>query len=201
MAQGTRNWRGGPTVVGERGPELVNLPKGSEVIPNDKLSTLLNSGNYGTLDRFIGRADSMREIWGKTLSGMSRTLTENTGAMGATLAAFLHDSSEALIAFFLFDGGVIWKKTWAGFDRTLEAELSSMSVQIASFVAETNRQLGMIAMPSFTGAVPVGRPNPSPNRGGGEVTINMPINGAQDPIATAKAVRREVRQLRLEGAL
>ena len=34
FATGTRNAPGGLAVVGERGPELVNLPKGSEVIPN-----------------------------------------------------------------------------------------------------------------------------------------------------------------------
>ncbi len=33
-AEGTNNWRGGPTWVGERGPELVELPKGSRVLPN-----------------------------------------------------------------------------------------------------------------------------------------------------------------------
>lgn len=32
-ANGTQNWRGGMTWVGERGPELVNLPRGSQVIP------------------------------------------------------------------------------------------------------------------------------------------------------------------------
>ena len=31
LASGVRNWRGGWTVVGEEGPELVNLPKGSDV--------------------------------------------------------------------------------------------------------------------------------------------------------------------------
>jgi len=30
-ARGTRNWRGGPTWVGEEGPEIVNLPAGSQV--------------------------------------------------------------------------------------------------------------------------------------------------------------------------
>lgn len=33
-ADGTDNWRGGLTWVGERGPELVNLPRGAGVIPN-----------------------------------------------------------------------------------------------------------------------------------------------------------------------
>ena len=33
-ADGTNNWRGGPTWVGEKGPELVDLPRGSRVLPN-----------------------------------------------------------------------------------------------------------------------------------------------------------------------
>ncbi|MFC6486931.1 phage tail length tape measure family protein [Nitratireductor sp. GCM10026969] len=36
-ATGTQNHPGGMAIVGERGPELVNLPKGSEVIPNHRL--------------------------------------------------------------------------------------------------------------------------------------------------------------------
>jgi len=38
-ALGTDNWRGGLSWVGERGPELVNLPMGSQVIPNSKLGS------------------------------------------------------------------------------------------------------------------------------------------------------------------
>lgn len=34
---------GGPTVVGERGPELVNLPSGSQVTPNNQMSTTNNN--------------------------------------------------------------------------------------------------------------------------------------------------------------
>jgi hypothetical protein len=37
FASGTRDFRGGLALVGERGPELVNLPKGSDVIPNHML--------------------------------------------------------------------------------------------------------------------------------------------------------------------
>jgi hypothetical protein len=36
-AAGTDYWRGGPTWVGERGPEIVNLPRGAQVIPNHAL--------------------------------------------------------------------------------------------------------------------------------------------------------------------
>ncbi|MFU0800198.1 MAG: Phage-related minor tail protein [Xylanivirga thermophila] len=35
-AQGTDYWRGGLTWVGEKGPELIDLPKGSKVFSNDK---------------------------------------------------------------------------------------------------------------------------------------------------------------------
>jgi TP901 family phage tail tape measure protein len=38
-ANGTNDWQGGMTMVGERGPELVNLPKGSQVIPNDRIGS------------------------------------------------------------------------------------------------------------------------------------------------------------------
>lgn len=37
LAGGTNFARGGMTLVGERGPELVNLPRGAQVIPNDVL--------------------------------------------------------------------------------------------------------------------------------------------------------------------
>ncbi|MDD5502476.1 MAG: hypothetical protein PHH26_03310 [Candidatus Thermoplasmatota archaeon] len=36
LASGTSNWRGGAAWVGEHGPELLNLPKGSQVIPNNQ---------------------------------------------------------------------------------------------------------------------------------------------------------------------
>lgn len=52
-ANGTNSWRGGMSWVGERGPELVNLPRGSQVIPNNKLNgmggdTYYLSGNLLT---------------------------------------------------------------------------------------------------------------------------------------------------------
>ncbi|HSY92344.1 MAG TPA: hypothetical protein VK812_13285 [Candidatus Binatus sp.] len=34
-AMGTDDWAGGPSWVGEQGPELINLPRGSQVIPNN----------------------------------------------------------------------------------------------------------------------------------------------------------------------
>lgn len=37
FAEGVQNFSGGLAIVGERGPELVNLPRGSDVIPNHLL--------------------------------------------------------------------------------------------------------------------------------------------------------------------
>lgn len=36
LAKGARNFRGGLAIVGEQGPELVRLPRGSDVIPNSR---------------------------------------------------------------------------------------------------------------------------------------------------------------------
>lgn len=43
-ANGTQNWKGGPTWVGERGPEIVNLPKGSSVIPAHRAQSMGGGG-------------------------------------------------------------------------------------------------------------------------------------------------------------
>lgn len=46
-ALGTDNWRGGLSWVGEKGPELVNLPRGAQVIPNNKIGQMGGSGGGG----------------------------------------------------------------------------------------------------------------------------------------------------------
>lgn len=42
-ASGTDSWRGGWTWVGEKGPELINVPRGSQIVPND----VATSGGVG----------------------------------------------------------------------------------------------------------------------------------------------------------
>jgi len=44
FAKGVNNFRGGMALVGERGPELVNLPTGSDVIPNDRIAGMMGGG-------------------------------------------------------------------------------------------------------------------------------------------------------------
>lgn len=50
LARGTNNWRGGLAIVGEEGPELVNLPAGSRVTPHGE--------SMGALRGLAGGSDS-----------------------------------------------------------------------------------------------------------------------------------------------
>lgn len=51
-ADGTEFWRGGATVVGERGPEVIHAPRGSRIIPNHQLPRADNGkGNEGNTRR------------------------------------------------------------------------------------------------------------------------------------------------------
>lgn len=43
-ANGTNNWRGGPTWVGERGPEIVDLPRGSRVFDAQRSQAMAQGG-------------------------------------------------------------------------------------------------------------------------------------------------------------
>lgn len=51
-ANGTNNWRGGLTWVNERGGEIMNLPRGTQVIPHDiskRMADKAASGGMGSL--------------------------------------------------------------------------------------------------------------------------------------------------------
>lgn len=50
-ANGTSNWRGGLTSVNERGGEIMNLPQGTQIIPNDISKRMAdNSSGGGSMD-------------------------------------------------------------------------------------------------------------------------------------------------------
>jgi len=49
FAHGTSSAPGGLALVGERGPEIVNLPRGSQVIPNNQISNSFSTNNSFTL--------------------------------------------------------------------------------------------------------------------------------------------------------
>lgn len=56
-ANGTPSWKGGLTWVGERGPELVNLPRGSGVIPAHRASQMGGGGGINITVDARGSAD------------------------------------------------------------------------------------------------------------------------------------------------
>lgn len=61
-ADGTDNWRGGLTLVGERGPELVNLPKGSQVIPNNAIGALAGGDRFNFAPQIDARGADVAAV-------------------------------------------------------------------------------------------------------------------------------------------
>jgi hypothetical protein len=74
-ANGTNFARGGLSLVGERGPELVNLPRGSKVTPNNRLGgNVYNINGVITTDEFWGiiqKGNANAAVGGANLAGMS----------------------------------------------------------------------------------------------------------------------------------
>lgn len=76
FASGTNFAPGGLAVVGEKGPELVNLPRGSQVIPNDKIggggTNIFNFTVQGQTDR-----RSQQQIADAAYRGVTRANSRN----------------------------------------------------------------------------------------------------------------------------
>ena len=60
-ASGTDFHPGGLAIVGEKGPELVNLPRGSQVIPNTELP-MMGGEIHQTVDVYVDHVESLRDI-------------------------------------------------------------------------------------------------------------------------------------------
>lgn len=79
LAKGTNNAKGGTTLVGEEGPELVNLPKGSQVKSNRETRKLLG-GNVSIAklaDTIVVREDADIERIADRLADKLRDLSED----------------------------------------------------------------------------------------------------------------------------
>lgn len=86
FATGVRNFSGGMAVVGERGPELVNLPRGADVFTNGESKAMLGGQtnnrtvSIGTV--VIGTADAAKEFFRQLDNDMllqSKGLTPTRG--------------------------------------------------------------------------------------------------------------------------
>lgn len=79
FANGTRSAPGGLAVVGERGPELVNLPRGSQVIPNHQLNGV--GRNQATSVRLVIDESALFAARVEQISGPISVQTSTTGVL------------------------------------------------------------------------------------------------------------------------
>lgn len=85
-AEGTDNWSGGPTWVGEKGPEILNLPRGAQVIPNSVASRAGSGGATNNINVAVTGATGNAEIQGMVMAGMAAAYRKAVAAApGATI--------------------------------------------------------------------------------------------------------------------
>lgn len=87
-AKGTDNWRGGLTWVGEEGPELINLAKGAQVIPNHKIS----AGVTGSSIASSSPLGDMPIVDGSQIIGYLRGIA--TGQARIEIGALTNDAQQ-----------------------------------------------------------------------------------------------------------
>lgn len=78
FAKGTKNAPGGMSIVGENGPELLNIPKGSEVVSNKDLSSLINNNNTISFDLMKSYIDQSFERYNQIPVVVSEYSITNT---------------------------------------------------------------------------------------------------------------------------
>lgn len=74
FANGTNYAPGGLAMVGERGPELVNLPRGSQVIPNNRLSG--NGGGQVDVRVYVDQDGNWQSAVARISGNVSAKVTE-----------------------------------------------------------------------------------------------------------------------------
>jgi hypothetical protein len=77
-ALGTKNWKGGLTWVGERGPEIVDLPRGARVHPNNVAEAM--SGDTSIVNNFTLSGDVSQA----TIDRLERMSLTNARAIAKT---------------------------------------------------------------------------------------------------------------------
>lgn len=99
-AEGTDYWTGGPTWVGERGPELLDLPRGSRVVENARSLDMMRraAGGAGAAQPLVVEVRAVKgdafdseivKISGRVVQqGMAATYAQSveTGARAAPTA-------------------------------------------------------------------------------------------------------------------
>ena len=83
-AAGTDYWRGGLTWINENGPELINLPSGSQIIPNHKLGDMVPSKGGGTTISFAKGAIVVNAAPGQSEEDIADAVVRKLGAKTRT---------------------------------------------------------------------------------------------------------------------
>ncbi|MFL0198127.1 phage tail tape measure protein [Clostridium sp. WILCCON 0269] len=92
-AQGTNNWSGGLTWIGEKGPELLNLPSGSQIIPNNKIGQILNSGgSSGISDQATKWGQDIPTNLATGINNNTKTVTDAVTDMATKIKELIHFS-------------------------------------------------------------------------------------------------------------
>lgn len=90
FASGTKSAPGGLAIVGEKGPEIVNLPKGSEVIPNHAIPGMMGVGTNVTVGgaTIVVQGDASE----KTLSLINQALKQYDASIGPKVVGAVQDA-------------------------------------------------------------------------------------------------------------
>lgn len=89
FAGGVQNFGGGLAVVGERGPELVNLPRGSDVIPNNQIAQV-SGGNNTTININVGLMTGSAIERREAAAKMFEDLKDIAGMQGQTVGDMIN---------------------------------------------------------------------------------------------------------------
>lgn len=88
-AKGTANFEGGWTWVGEEGPELLNLPKGAQILSNPESKKMIGQMADGNTTAPTGAFGGLTKLLGFASSVISKSITDMTatsGQLDATVA-------------------------------------------------------------------------------------------------------------------
>lgn len=90
-ANGTDNHPGGLALVGERGKELLNLPRGSQVIPNHEIRGMMSGNGGQSTVRLIMPEGWKAEVLEEAETNAVRVVEKFSGSR--TFAARVHDAN------------------------------------------------------------------------------------------------------------
>jgi hypothetical protein len=93
FAGGTNYAPGGPSIIGENGPELLNIPRGAQIVPND---VLRNSGVGGGTTVSVGGSTVVvqGDASEKTLALIGQALAQHDAALPPKVVAAVLDAKK-----------------------------------------------------------------------------------------------------------